>query len=114
MKRIEAFLQPHRLGKVIHALHALPQFPGFTIFNAQGQGDGHGHGGHFAYDDDCLTYLDRKVLVVICPDAEAAAIARLIATVAHTGHKGDGIVVVSDVTVVVHIREIPTTAGDPA
>ena len=40
MKRIEATLQPHRLTKVVHALHALPHFPGFTVYDAHGQGHG--------------------------------------------------------------------------
>ena len=38
MKRLEAFIQPHRLNKVIRALHELPRFPGFTVCNAHGQG----------------------------------------------------------------------------
>jgi nitrogen regulatory protein PII len=46
MKRIEASLQQHRLNKVIHALRALPQFPGFTVFGAQDQG--HGRAGEVA------------------------------------------------------------------
>jgi nitrogen regulatory protein PII len=112
MKRIEGFLAPHRLTPVIHKLHELPRFPGLTIVNAHGQGHGRGEGGHFAYDKDCLTYLDRKLLIVICEDAEASAIAELIATVAHTGNRADGIVVISDASQVIRIREV-TGQRDP-
>lgn len=112
MKRIEAYLAPHRLTFVIHKLHELPRFPGLTIANAHGQGHGRGEGGHYAYDKDCLTYLDRKLLTVICEDAEASAIAEIIATVAHTGNKGDGIVVISEVSQVIRIREA-TGQRDP-
>ena len=52
MKRIEAFLPPHRLAPVIHQLHELPRFPGLTVLNAHGQGHGRGAGGHYAYDEE--------------------------------------------------------------
>lgn len=42
MKRIGAFLQPHRVSKAVAALHALPRFPGFTLLDARGQGHGRG------------------------------------------------------------------------
>ena len=114
MKRIEATLQPHRLTRVVHALHALPHFPGFTVYNAQGQGHGRGQGGHYAHDEDCLTYLDRKLLVIVCEDNYASMIADVIATVAHTGNRGDGIVFVSDVTDVRRIRDALSVPGDRA
>jgi nitrogen regulatory protein P-II 1 len=111
MKRIEAYLAPHRLTPVIHRLHGLPRFPGLTVLNAHGQGHGRGEGGHYAYGEDCLTYLDCKLLIVICDDAEAKATAELIATVAHTGNRGDGIVVISDVSDVLRIREATGASG---
>ena len=111
MKRIEAYLAPHRLTPVVHQLHELPRFPGLTVVNAHGQGHGCGEGGHYAYDEDCLTYLDRKLLVIICEDAEADAIAALIATTAHTGNRGDGIVVISEVSEVLRIRETTGQSG---
>jgi nitrogen regulatory protein P-II 1 len=47
MKEIKAIIQPHMLGKVMDALHALPHFPGATVSDCQGQGRGRGTGGHF-------------------------------------------------------------------
>lgn len=111
MKCIEAYLAPHRLTPVVHQLHELPRFPGLTVLNAHGQGHGRGEGGHYAYDEDCLTYLDRKLLVIICEDAEAHALAELIATTAHTGNRGDGIVVFSEVSEVLRIRKTPGRSG---
>ncbi|MBS0377179.1 MAG: P-II family nitrogen regulator [Proteobacteria bacterium] len=107
MKRIEAFLPPHRLGIVVHRLHELRRFPGLTLVNAQGQGHGRGKGGHYAYDEASLMYLDRKILIIFCEDSETAAIVELIAGVSHTGNRGDGIVVVSDVSQMVRIRTSP-------
>lgn len=111
MKRIEAYLAPHRLTPVVHQLRELPRFPGLTITNAHGQGHGRGEGGHYAYDENCLTYLDCKLLTVICEDTEAKSIAELIARTAHTGNRGDGLVVISEVSEVLRIREaIPLSA----
>ena len=105
MKRIEAFIQPHRLGKVVSALHALPAFPGFTVLDAHGQGHGRGTGGHFAYEpNEGLLYHKRLCLIVICDNGEATAIADAIAKAAHTGKPGDGIVSICDVRQVLRIR----------
>lgn len=115
MKRIEAFVQPHRLRKIVHAMHELPRFPGFTIFEAHGQGHGHGAGGHYASEEDCLLYEARSVLVVICEDAEAETIAAVIARAARTGKKtGDGIVTISPLASVLNIHEVAPTAGGGA
>lgn len=106
MKRIEAFLRPHRLGKVIAALHALPHFPGFTVFDAHGQGHGRGTGGHYVYgEDEGFLLHERCVLVVICADEQADGIADLIAGAAHTGNKGDGIVAITSLEGVRRIRD---------
>lgn len=105
MKRIEAFIQPHRLNKVVTALHALPMFPGFTVFDAHGQGHGRGKGGHFAYGDGGLLFHEHCVLVILCDDTDAEVIAKAIATAAHTGRTGDGIVSISDVMKVLRIRD---------
>ena len=105
MKRIEAFIQPHRLNKVVATLHALPSFPGFTVLNAHGQGHGRGKGGHFAYGEGGLLFHAHCVVVIICEDALAAQIAEQIAKTAHTGNPGDGIVVISDVAQLIRIRD---------
>jgi nitrogen regulatory protein P-II 1 len=47
MKEITAIIQPHTLSRVMHALHALPHFPGLTLLDAHGQGRGRGAGGAF-------------------------------------------------------------------
>lgn len=105
MKRIEAFLQTHKLNKVIAALHELPHFPGFTVFDAHGQGQGRGEGGHFVYEpNEGLLYHKRSYLIIVCENGEATAIVNAIAKAAFTGNKGDGMVSVSDLRQVVRIR----------
>ncbi len=106
MKRVEGFIKPHRLSNVVAALHALPQFTGFTIADGHGQGHGRGAGGHYAYEpDQGLLYHKQCLFIVICQDDEAASIAQTIARAAHTGNKGDGIVTVSDISTVIRVRD---------
>ena len=104
MKRIEAIIQPHKLSKVVAALHALPHFPGFTVLDAHGQGHGRGKGGVFAYDNkEGLLYHRRSVLFVLCEAEFAPTIVDTIRSTAHTGRAGDGLISVTDVDAVVRI-----------
>jgi nitrogen regulatory protein P-II 1 len=106
MIRIEAVIQPHRLSKVVSALHALPRFPGFTVLDAHGQGHGQGAGGHYAYgDSQGLLYHERRVIVLFCEDNAADEIANAIASAAHTGNSGDGIVVRGTIVSVQRVRD---------
>jgi nitrogen regulatory protein P-II 1 len=110
MKRIEAVIQRYRLSKIVSALHALPHFPGFTVFDAHGQGQGHGSGGHYVSGEEPgLLYHERCALVIFCEDSEAEEICRVITGAVHTGNRGDGIVVVSDVASILRVREIGPT-----
>jgi nitrogen regulatory protein P-II 1 len=105
MKRIEAIVASHRLSKVVMALHGLPKFPGFTVFEGQGQGHGRGQGGHYSHKpDDRLLYDRCSVVVVICEDDEAKAVAQSVVQAAHTGRPGDGIITISDVAELIHIH----------
>lgn len=114
MKRIEVMIKPHQLSKVVAALHALPRFPGFTVFNAHGQGQGRGAGGHYAYgEDDDLLFHAQRVLVIICKDDEVHDIAHVIASTAHTGHHGDGIIAISDLLELQRIRDAVTLGDRP-
>lgn len=111
MMRIEAFIQPHRLSRIVTALHSLPRFPGFTVFDAHGQGPGRGAGGHYDYAEDSVLHHRHTVLVVICEDDEEPALTNVIVQSAHTGKRGDGIVVVSPVARVIRIRDVTPTTG---
>lgn len=112
MKRVEAFIQPHRLSKVVRALHELPSFTGFTVVGGKGQGHGRGTGGHYAFGNDSLMYQERQVLIVICEDTDADLIAQTIAAAAHTHTPGDGLVSVSEIAQVLRIADAHTNAGD--
>lgn len=98
MKRIEAFVQPHKLNKIVSALHGLPNFPGFTVLDGYGQGHGRGAQGGYTYDNrEGLLGHRCCLLVVISPEEEASRIVETIIGAAHTGQQGDGIIDVVDV-----------------
>ena len=104
MKEITAIIQPHTLSRVMHALHALPHFPGVTLFDAHGQGRGRGTGGAFRPAEDNFTFHKKTVLLVTCDAAHADTLVAAIATAARTGNKGDGLITVKDVARVIRIR----------
>jgi nitrogen regulatory protein P-II 1 len=104
MKEIKAILQPHIVAKVVRALHTLPHFPGLTLSDARGQGRGRGEGGSFKLTEDDIDYHRKVVLEVVCDDNLAASISETIRQAAHTGNKGDGIILVGELREVIRIR----------
>lgn len=87
MKQITAIIQPHMLGRVEHALHELPHFPGFTLLRAKGHGRGRAadHAWHATEGD--IDEHDKVVLLIICPDLLASQLVETIQKNAHTGFR---------------------------
>ena len=104
MKEIKAIIQPHMLGKVMEALHALPHFPGATVSDCQGQGRGRGTGGHFEATQETIFFKKMTTLELVCDDAVADELVAVIQHAAHTGNPGDGILIVAELRRVVRIR----------
>ena len=104
MKEIKAFIKPHVLGRVVTALHALPHFPGITIIDVAGQGRGRGAGGAFRMTEEEIFFHERKRLEVVCNDDLASPIVEAIRSAAHTGHPGDGLIVITEISGAVRIR----------
>ena len=104
MKEIKAILQPHIVTRVVRALHSLPHFPGLTLIDARGQGRGRGAGGSFKVTEDEIDYHRKVVLEIVCSDELVVSIAETVREAAHTGHKGDGLILVRDLAQVIRIR----------
>ncbi len=104
MKEIKAFIQPHVLGRVVQALHALPHFPGITIVDVAGQGRGRGKGGTYRVTEEEIFFHKKKLIEVVCADELATPIVEAIRVAAHTGHPGDGLIVVTEIAEAVRIR----------
>jgi nitrogen regulatory protein P-II 1 len=104
MKEIKAILRPNAVTRVVSALHALPHFPGFTLTDALGQGRGRGQSGAFVVTEETLFFQPRKVLTVFASDDIADAVVETIRHHARTGHAGDGLIVVTEISQTVRIR----------
>jgi nitrogen regulatory protein P-II 1 len=104
MKEIKAIIQPHMVSKVVRALHELPHFPGLTLLDALGQGRGRGAGGAFQVTEDNLDYQRKTVIEIVCTPELAGQIVEIIQRTAHTGHPGDGMILVTEIPEVIRIR----------
>ncbi len=104
MKEIKAIIQPHIVSKVVRALHSLDHFPGFTLLDARGQGRGRGERGSYKVTEEDIDYHRKAMMVVVCSDEIAAIVTETIQNAAHTGNKGDGIIIVSKAAEVIRIR----------
>lgn len=104
MKEIKAIIQPHLVSKVVRALHALEHFPGLTLCDVRGQGRGRGAGGAFKVTEDNLDYHRKVFLSVVCADNLADTVVETIQQAAHTGNRGDGIILVGNLDAVIRIR----------
>ena len=105
MTIVTALIRPNMEGRVISALHDLPEFPGLFISSVRGQGRGRGKGGAYLATEFDLTYHPFIQLQTVCSADLAAAIADAIAAAAWTGNKGDGVVFTSDAKAFIRIRE---------
>ena len=106
MTIVTALIRPHMEGRVVRALHELPDFPGFFLVEARGQGRGRGAGGSYQASEFDLTYHHYLQLEIVCRSGLAAEIRDMIATAAWTGRKGDGVIFTTDADSFVRIREV--------
>ena len=104
MHSIRAIIQPHMIGKVMRALRELPHFPGCTVIDAHGQGRGRGVGGVYEATEDDIEYNRKVELEVVCADDLVSAVSDAIGEAARTGHRGDGLILVTELRSVIRIR----------
>ncbi len=104
MKEIRAIVRPNRLERLRDALRAIPNFPGVTVFRADG------FTAPAAVDKrsvrDELTDFSPKLMVcVLCEDSMVETIRDALFAACHTGQIGDGLVWVLDIAQVHRIRD---------
>ncbi|MBL4574529.1 MAG: P-II family nitrogen regulator [Opitutaceae bacterium] len=98
MKEITTIIRLHILSKAINVLHGLSPFPGVTLLDVHGQGRGRGAGGAFLPTQENFTFYKKALLLINCASGQVDLIVKTIIDAAHTGHKGDGIVTIKEVT----------------
>jgi nitrogen regulatory protein P-II 1 len=107
MKEIRAIVRPSRLQRLRDALRAIPNFPGVTLFKAEG------FTAPAAIDKrsvkDELTDFTDKVMVCVLAESEMVdTIKDAIIEAVHTGQVGDGLVWVVDIESMHRIRDRQT------
>ena len=104
MKEIRAIVRPNRLERLRDALRAIPNFPGVTVFRADGFTAPAAVGKRSVRDE--LTDFSPKLMVcVLCEDSMVETIRNALFAACHTGQIGDGLVWVLDIAQVHRIRD---------
>lgn len=106
MKLVMAIVQPFMLGKVVAALRSVPGFTGMTVTHAAGIGAAGSGGGDASSHvvEDFIDLAKKTRIEVLATEESAVAIAQAIKAAAHTGHAGDGKVIVLPVDESLDIR----------
>lgn len=104
MKEIRAIVRPHRLQRLRDTLRAIPNFPGVTIFRAEGFTAPAAV--HKRTVRDELTDFSEKLMVCVLVEADMVEpIRRAIIEACHTGQIGDGLIWVVDIENIQRIRD---------
>ncbi len=103
MKKVEAFIQPHRLDEVTLAMHRLSGVTGMSVCEVQGWGHGKQLATSHSHAEQVCDFKPHMKVEIICSDAIAESVIQAIQQSAHTGLAGDGAIFVSSVEQAVRI-----------
>ncbi|WP_298010005.1 P-II family nitrogen regulator [uncultured Aquabacterium sp.] len=104
MKEIRAIVRPNRLDRLREALRAIPNFPGVTIFKAEG------FTAPAAVDkrtvkDELTDFTGKLMVCVLASDEMVDPIRNAIIEACSTGAIGDGLVWTVDIGNIHRIRD---------
>ena len=103
MKKIEAIIQPHKLGDVKTALAEM-SLTGLTVSDVRGHGRQKGHTEIYRGREYTVDLLPKVKVEIILPDPIADEAVDTLIKAARTGKIGDGKVFISSVEEVYRIR----------
>lgn len=104
MKEIRAIVRPNRLQRLREALRAIPNFPGVTIFKAEGF-TAPAAVNKRSVKDELTDFTDKLMVCVLAETEMVEPIQRAIMEACHTGQIGDGLVWVIDIESMHRIRD---------
>ena len=104
MKEIRAIVRPNRLQRLRDALRAIPNFPGVTIFKAEGF-TAPASVNKRSVKDELTDFTDKLMVCVLVNDEMVEPIRRAIIEACYTGQNGDGLVWVIDIASIHRIRD---------
>ena len=111
MKRVEAYIQPFMLTRVLHELREA-QVHGLTVSDVRGFGREKDESYPHHATDYAVDFTPKVKLEILCRDVDVDDLVETLVRGAHTGRRGDGKVFVTDVDSVVSIRS--HQSGDDA
>lgn len=97
MKRITAYIKPHRLDEVTLALRQVDNLIGMSVSDGRGFGRGRAGASSHGGQSDGVDFIPHTRIEIVCGDDLADTTVSTIQKNAHTGIKGDGKIYVSNV-----------------
>ena len=97
MKKIEAYIKPHKLSDVTMALQKVEGLRGMSVLAARGFGCREGADKQCLKIDDLMDFSEHTKIEIFCNDALVDMLVSVIDRTAKTGLRGDGKIYVSDV-----------------
>lgn len=104
MKEIRAIVRPSRLDRLRAALRDIPNFPGVTIFKAEGF-TAPAAVEKRTVKDELTDFSDKLMVCVIVEESMVEPIREAIATACRTGQVGDGLIWTVDIGEMHRIRD---------
>lgn len=104
MKEIRAIVRPSRLDRLRAALRDIPNFPGVTIFKAEGF-TAPAAVEKRTVKDELTDFSDKLMVCVIVEDSMVEPIREAIASACRTGQIGDGLIWTVDIGEMHRIRD---------
>jgi nitrogen regulatory protein PII len=93
MKRVTAYIKPHKLSDVTRALHRIDGLTGMSAADVRGFGRGRAKD----VPQDLVDYVPHVRLEAVCRDEIVEEVVETIRREAHTGLRGDGKIYVAPV-----------------
>ncbi len=103
MKKVEAYIKPHKLTDVAMALRRIRGLSGGTVFEVRGWGRGKQKDDADGLEQEASDFEAHAAVAVFRPDALAPEVVAAIASAARTGLRGDGKIYVLPVEATVRI-----------
>ncbi len=104
MKEIRAIVRPNRLDRLREALRAIPNFPGVTVFKAEGF-TAPAAVAKRTVKDELTDFTPKLMVCVLAEESMVETIRQTLIDSCSTGQIGDGIVWVVDIQAPTRIRD---------
>lgn len=98
MKEIKAVIRPNKLAALRSALVALPGFPGMTITKGEGCSGTGRHVTTQSIKEELTDYTPKVRVEIVADDEMAEILFQRITEIAQTGHYGDGLVWMTEIS----------------